>query len=167
MSYLTLGFRGPLLVWVAVTAALTNCSGLRQAREERSIAPKANAGDYTFRTWPGSKTTYRLTLSNVVDTSAHLGPDFTVHYFTFTPTASLALYNGGHPMTRAEKPVSTFRAPVGTSPAKWTVTKRDSDYRAETYVAQDDHNVWHATVVAPTQERLHEIVAQLASLRVD
>ena len=149
-----------LSVWL-----LAGCAQLEDRRREREVTPQRVGGDYTFKTWPGSKTTYTLSLQGVKDSSATLGPDFTVHYFSFDPEASLALYNGGHPRSSDDKATTRFRGAFGTKSTEWKVTKRDSGFRAEAYVPDGDHSVWHLIIIAPTEQRVREVAAQLRSFR--
>ena len=152
-----------LLVSVLSVWLLAGCAQLEDRRREREVTPQQVGDDYTFKTWPGSTTTYTLSLQGVKDSSVTLGPDFTVHYFTFDPDASLALYSGGHPRSSDEKASSHFRGSFGTKGTEWKVTKRDSDFRAEAYVPDGDHSVWHLIIIAPTEQRVREIAAQLRS----
>lgn len=149
-----------LSVWL-----LTGCAQLADRRREREVTPQQVGGDFSFKTWPDSTTTYTLSLQGVKDSSATLGPDFTVHYFSFDPEASLALYSGGHPRSRDDKATSRFRGSFGTKSTEWKLTKRDSDFRAEAYVPDGDHSVWHLIIIAPTEQRVREISAQLRSFR--
>lgn len=154
-----------LLVYALSVWLFTGCAQLEDRRREREVTPQQVGGDYTFKTWPDSKTTYNLSLQGVKDSSATLGPDFTVHYFSFDPDASLALYRGGHPQRSDDKATSRFRGTFGTTSTAWKVTKRDSDFRAEAYVPDGEHSVWHLIIIAPTEQRVREIAAQLHSFR--
>lgn len=152
-----------LLVTVLSVWLLAGCAQLEDRRREREVRPQRVGSDYTFKTWPGSTTTYTLSLQGVNDSSATLGPDFTVHYFSFDPEASLALYNGGHPRISDDKATARFRGAFGTKDTEWKVTKRDSDFRADAYVPDGDHSVWHLIIIAPTEQRIREIAVQLRS----
>lgn len=152
-----------LLVSVLSIWLLAGCAQIEDRRREREVTPKKVGGDYTFKTWPGSTTTYTLSLQGVKRSSATLGPDFTVHYFSFEPGAALALYSGGHPRSSDDKATRRFRGAFGTKGTEWKVRKRDSDFRAETYVPDGDHSVWHLIIIAPTEQRVREIAAQLRS----
>ena len=139
------------------------CTHLEQRSEEKEIGPRKVGANYHFKTWPGSPTTYILNLSGVKTTSATLGPDFSVHYFSFEPEASLALYNGNNPKGREGKAESQFDLPFGKTRAQWSCSRRDAEVRAEAYVPAADHSVWHVIVIAPTEERVKEVIEQLGS----
>ncbi len=150
-----------LLVSVLSVWLLAGCAQLEDHRREREVTPQRVGGDYIFKTWPGSTTIYALTLQGVNDASATLGPDFTVHYFTFVPDASLALYNGGHPRSGDENAANRFRALFGSKRTEWRLTRRETDFRAEAYIPDGDHSVWHVIVIAPTEQRVREVIGQL------
>jgi len=101
----------------------------------------------------------------VKNTSAILGPDFTVHYFNFNPPASLALYNGGNPKNRDEKADSRFNAEFGGKLAEWSLNRRDTECRAEAFIPDGDHSMWHVIVIAPTEQRVRDVIDQLRSFR--
>jgi len=134
-----------------------------ERRREREVTPQKMGGDYVFKTWPGSTTICALTLDDVMDASATLGPDFTVHYFTFGDKVSLALYNGGYPRLSNKRVITRFHAPFGSRNTEWKLTRPETDFRAEAYIPDGDHSVWHAITIAPTERRIREVIGQLRS----
>jgi len=105
-----------------------------------------------------------IRLKGVSKTSQHLGPDFTVHYFTFEDGGSLALYNGGHPQWDEEAdPDETFTAMFGRNKTKWRIERRDQDVRAESLVPETEFSFWHLIVVAPDTQVAKRIVDQTST----
>jgi len=153
------------LLTVLCVLLITGCAHPTQQHLEREIAPRKAGANYRFKTWPGSTTSYMLCLQGVKATSATLGPDFSVHYFTFEPQASLALYNGGHPKKSDEKADSRFEARFGSKRAEWRLIRRDTDCRAEAYIPDGDGSFWHVIIIAPTEQRVREVVDQMDSFR--
>jgi hypothetical protein len=154
----------PVLVCLSL-CLIAGCARFDERAGEREITPRKVRDGYLFKTWPGSTTCYNLDLQGVTDTSAILGPDFSVHYFTFVPEASLALYNGGHPKSPNQTVDIRFNARFGTEFAEWSFDRRDQDCRAEAYIADGEHSFWHVMVIAPSEQRVREIIDQLSSFR--
>ena len=154
-----------LLVSILSVFLLSGCAQMEEQRRECEVTPRKAGCDYAFKTWPGSTTTYTITQQGVKDVSAKLGPDFTVHYFTFEPETSLALYNGALPQGADEKATIRFRASFGSKRVTWKMAKRKSGFRAEAYVPDGEQSIWHVIVIAPTEQRIREVIGQLMSMR--
>lgn len=154
---------------------LAGCSSAERLHKSNTAAIEAKrSGDtYTFKTWPTAVDSYEIRLSGVTETSCHLGPDFTVHYFTFPQSGSLAIYYGGHPQSESDRPTGRFRSSFGTTSADWSLFRRTADFRATAYVPEPERKeedgptyTWHLIVIGDTEKAVHAIVDQLPTFHV-
>ena len=149
-----------------VCAILSGCASIKQASDERKVAATSVGDDFYFKTWPSSSVTRSLKLKDVSETSTHLGPDFTVHYFSFEEGAGVSLYNGGHSRWNEDaKVASAYQAPFGDNKTKWRIFTREKDVRAETLVSEAEFSHWHVTIIAPTRNRVESIIRQMSSFK--
>jgi hypothetical protein len=160
----------PILVLLTLLAGCSSKAQRLHKKEEAAVAPRRSGDIYTFKIRPAAADTYEVRLSGVTETSCHLGPDFTVHYFNFSKSGSLALYYGGHPMDETDRPTGRFRSSFGNQTAQWCLFKRTDDFRATAYVTEPEQEdrpsyTWHLMVSADTEKELHAIVDQLTTFR--
>lgn len=160
----------PILMLLTLLGGCSSAERLHK-RNTGAIAAKRSGDTYTFKTWPTAEDSYEIRLSGVTETSCHLGPDFTVHYFTFPQSGSLAIYYGGHPQSEAERPTGRFRSSFGTTSAEWSLFKRPADFRATAYVTEPEREdrpsyTWHLIIIGDTEKAVHGIVAQLPTFHM-
>lgn len=145
---------------------LSGCASLKEASDERKVAAKAVGDHYYFKTWPSSPVIRALKLKDVSETSTHLGPDFTVHYFRFEEGSGVSLYNGGHPRWDEDAEVaSVYQAPFGDKKTKWRIFMGENEVRAETLVSEAEFSHWHVTIIAPTRMRVESLIGQMSSFK--
>ena len=125
----------PIFMLLTMLAGCSSTERLHK-RNTAAIAAKRSGDIYTFKTWPTAADSYEIRLSGATETSCHLGPDFTVHYFTFPQSGSLAIYYGGHPQSETDRPSGRFRSAFGATSADWSLVRRTSDFRAAAYVTE-------------------------------
>lgn len=154
-------------------ALLAGCSSAKRLHKKNTaiIAAKRSVDTYTFKTWPTSAESYEIRLAGVTETSCHLGPDFTVHYFTFPESGILAIYYGGHPQTVTERPTGQFRSAFGTTSSDWSLVRREGGFRAAAYIIEPEREdrpsyTWHLIVTADSENSVHAIVDQFQSFRM-
>ncbi len=160
----------PILMLLTLLAGCTSKAQRLHKKNEAAVAAKRSGDTYTFKIWPTADETYEVRLSGVTATSCNLGPDFTVHYFNFAKSGSLALYHGGHPMDETERPTEKFISSFGERSVQWSFFKRDAGFRATAYVTEPEQEdspsyTWHLMVSADTEKEVHAIVDQLATFR--
>lgn len=160
----------PIFMLLTMLAGCSSTERLHK-RNTAAIAAKRSGDIYTFKTWRTAPESYEIRLSGVTETSCHLGPDFTVHYFTFPQSGSLAIYYGGHPQSETDRPNGRFRSAFGATSANWSLVRRTSDFRATAYVTeaeQEDRpsHTWHLIVIGDTEKAVHAIVAQLPTFHM-
>ncbi len=160
----------PIVVLLTIFAGCSSADRLHK-KSIAAIAAKRTGDIYTFKLRPTLEESYQIQLSGVTETSCHLGPDFTVHYFSFPQSGSLAIYFGGHPQTETDRPTKRFRSSFGTTAAVWSLFKRTADFRATTYIPYSDSEggptyTWHLIVIANTEKAVHEIVDQLPTFHL-
>lgn len=158
-----------ILMLLPLLAGCTSKMERQQKKDEAAIAPRRSGDIYTFKIRPASDT-YELRLAGVTQTSAHLGPDFTVQYFTFALSGSLGIYHGGHPQDEEGRPMRRFSASFGKRSAKWSLFKEAEGFRASAYVLEPEREdsptyIWHLMVSGKTEQEVHAIIQQLRTFR--
>ena len=159
-----------MLILLTVLAGCSSAERLNK-RNIAAIAAKRSGDVYTFKLRPALEESYQIRLSGVTETSCHLGPDFTVHYFTFPQYGSLAIYYGGHPQSETDRPTGRFRSAFGNTSADWNIVRRASDVRATAYVTEPEQQdrpsyTWHLIVIGDTEKAVHAIVDQLPTFHL-
>ncbi len=158
----------PTLMLLTLLAGCTSKEQRLHKENEAAVASRRSGDTYTFKIWPTAADTYEVRLSGVTRTSCHLGPDFTVHYFIFAESGSLAIYHGGHPQDETDRPTGRFRSSFGDKSAQWSFFKGTTDFRATAYVTEPEQEdrpsyIWHLMVSGDTEKEVHAIVDQLAT----
>ncbi|MDB6007385.1 MAG: hypothetical protein JWR15_4372 [Prosthecobacter sp.] len=158
----------PILMLLALLAGCSSKAQRLHKKDEATVAPRRFGDTYTFKIRPAAADTYEVRLAGVTETSCHLGPDFTVQYFTFAESGSLALYYGGHPQDETDRPTGRFRSSFGDKSAQWSFLKRTADFRATAYVTEPEQEdrpgyTWHLIVIADTEKEIHAIIDQLST----
>ncbi len=160
----------PTLMLLTLLAGCTSKEQRLHQENEAAVACKRSGDTCTFKIWPTAADTYEVRLPGVTKTACHLGPDFTVHYFNFAESGSLAIYHGGHPQDETDRPAGRFRALFGDKSAQWSFFKGTTNFRATAYVMEPEQEdrpsyVWHLMVSGNTEKEVHAIVDQLATFR--
>jgi hypothetical protein len=169
MRLLELSFR---LFILSLALMVTSCASKyeRWQSERLKQIETVSAGDvHRFKDWPGSDAQCAIQLSGVTRTDSHLGPDFSVHYFDFDSSSSLALYRGGHPRTRTSKPVSRFSSRFAGKFARWEVCEESGFLSAWSYVdmsKEDYPDFWHLMIQASTLEKVKQIARECESFKM-
>lgn len=156
------------LVLLALLAACTSPEQRLQKERQAAVAAHQSGDTYTFKVWPGAKVSHAVRLSGMPETDCVLGPDFTVHYFTWPQHGSLAIYHGGHPQDETDKPARKLTARFGGRSAHWSLFQKEQGFRATAYVAEPAQEdgpgyIWHLMVHGQTEKELRAIIAQLST----
>lgn len=157
----------PIVVLLTLLAGCSSAERLHK-KNTAAIAAKRTGDVYTFKLRPTVEESYQIRLFGVTETTCHLGPDFTVHYFSFPQSGSLAIYFGGHPQSETDRPTGRFRSSFGDTSAAWSLFKRTTDFRATAYVPEPEREdqpiyTWHLIVIGDTEKAVHAIIDQLPS----
>ena len=160
-----------LLLTLCLIGGSCSSKSERLQKEQSKLIGIASAGDlHHWKDWPGTDSRCSIKLSHVTDTDAVLGPDFTVHYFSFAASSGLAIYRGGHPQTRKDKATSRFSSRFAGKTAQWEVYAReDGSLSAWAYVESRDEEMrlfWHLMINARSLERVKEIAKECESFRM-
>lgn len=156
------------IMLLALLSACTSSTQRLQKERQAAIAARQSGDTYTFKVWPGAEVSHAVRLSGAPEADCMLGPDFTVHYFTWPQRGSLAIYHGGHPQDETDKPTGKLTARFGSKTARWSLFQKAEGFRATAYVTELDQDgepsyTWHLMVHGQTEKEVRAIIAQLST----
>ena len=160
-----------LLLTLGLIGASCSSKSERLQKERSKLIEIASEGDlHHWKDWPGTDSRCTVKMSQVTDTHAIFGPDFTVHYFSLAPSSSVALYRGGYPRTRTDEVKHRFTSRFAGKTARWEVcATEDGRLSAWAYVESRDEEIrlfWHLMINAPSLERVKQIANECESFHM-